>query len=261
MAARFKDRCAIVTGAGYGIGKAIALALGREGAHVVLAARSRDKMEAVATELRAMGTRPSVVLTDVSSEPAVRAMVEASVAAYGAIDVLVNNAGIAGPAGLARDITPEAWSETIGINLSGAFYCAKHVSTPMIERRRGTIVNISSIAGRIGYALRTPYAASKWGMIGLSHSLAAELGPHGVRVNAVVPGSVEGERIHRVIAARATAEGKTQGDVAHWYTKDIPLQRMVTEDEVASAVLYLASDEAAGITGHAIHVDGGYRMI
>jgi NAD(P)-dependent dehydrogenase (short-subunit alcohol dehydrogenase family) len=174
--------------------------------------------------------------------------------------VLVNNAGVTGPTALARDVTAEEWRETLDVILTGAFYCAKHVAASMMERRRGAIVNVGSIASRIGYSLRSPYSASKWGMLGLSHSLAAELGPHGIRVNAVLPGPVQGERIERVVATRAAAEGKSLDEVRDWYVKDIPLRRMVTEDEVAAAVLYLASDAAAGITGQAVNVDGGARM-
>ncbi len=260
MNPRFRERIVIVTGGGYGIGKAIALAFGREGAHVVLAARSEEKMRAVAHALEDLGTRPLVCPTDVSSEEDVRAMVAAALARYDHVDVLVNNSGIAGPTGIARDITAKDWNETLAINLSGAFYCAKHVSASMIARGRGNIVNISSVAGRIGYALRTPYAASKWGMIGLSHSLAAELGPHGIRVNAVLPGSTDGDRLNRVIAARAASEGKTFDEARDWYVKDTPMKRMVSEDEVAEAVLFLASDAASGMTGQAVSVCGGFVM-
>jgi NAD(P)-dependent dehydrogenase (short-subunit alcohol dehydrogenase family) len=255
-----RGRAAIVTGGGYGIGRAIALAFGRAGTNVTLAARSIDKLEVVASELRALGTRALVVATDVASETAVSAMVARTLSEYGAIHVLVNNAGIAGPTALARDVTADDWTRTLAVNLTGAFLCAKHASVSMIEKKRGAIVNISSVAGRIGYALRTPYAASKWGMIGLNHSLAAELGPHGIRVNAVLPGSTKGERLMRVITARAAAEGKTIEEMTDWYTKDAPLGRMVTEDEVADAVLFFASDAASGITGQAISVCGGFCM-
>lgn len=256
----FTDQTVIVTGAGYGIGKAIALGFGRQGANVVLAARSREKLEAVAAELARLGTRPLVVPTDVASEPEVAAMVRTAASRYGGIDVLVNNAGIAGPTKLARDITPGEWEEALAVNLSGAFYCAKHVSGVMIERKRGSIVNISSVAGRIGYPLRTPYAASKWGMIGLSHSLAAELGPYGIRVNAVLPGPTRGERIDQVIAARAAAEGKSFEEASQWFVRDIPLKRMPTAEEVTEAVLFLASDAASAMTGQAVTVCGGFRM-
>ena len=256
---RFRDRIVIVTGGGYGIGRGIALAFGREGAHVVLAARSRGKLEAVAGELRAMGTKPMVAELSVSDEAAVSAMADSAVRSYGRVDVLVNNAGIAGPAGLARDIAGDGWRETIETNLTGAFLCAKHVARGMIERKSGAIVNIGSVAGRIGYALRTPYAASKWGMIGLSHSLAAELGPHGVRVNIVLPGSTAGERLERVVRERSAAEGRTIEETRAFYT-NVPLGRMVTADEVAAAVTFLASDDAKSITGQVLNVDAGFRM-
>src|SRR5262249_23919876 len=157
-----------VTGGGYGIGRAIAFAFGREGAHCVLAARSKEKLEEVASELRGMGTKPAVAVLTVSDEAAVASMVRTAESTYGRIDVLVNNAGITGPTALARDIDAAAWREMVDVNLNGAFYCAKHVSRGMIERKAGAIVNIASIAGRIGYALRTPYAATKWGLVGLS---------------------------------------------------------------------------------------------
>lgn len=257
---RFKGWTVVVTGGGYGIGRAIALAFGREGANLELAARSRDKLEAVAAELRTLDTRPSVTPLNVADEAAVAAMIRGAHARSGRLDVLVNNSGIAGPTLLARDIDSAAWRETLEVNLTGAFLCAKHASAIMIEQRRGAIVNIASVAARIGYALRTPYAASKWGMLGLSHSLATELGPYGIRVNAVLPGPTAGDRIGRVIAARAESEGKSPEEIERWYAKDLPLGRMVSEEEVASAVLYLASDEAAGITGQALNVDAGFRM-
>ena len=256
----FRGQTVIVTGAGYGIGRAIARAFGREGANVVLAARSRDKLAAVADELRAMGTDPSFEVTDVTSEASVESAIAHTLSRYGAIDVLVNNAGIAGPTKLARDVSADEWNETVGVNLTGAFYCAKHVAAAMMARKRGCIVNIASVAGRMAYQLRSPYAASKWGLIGFSHSLAAELAPHGIRVNAVLPGATAGERMERVIATRAEREGKSNDETRAGYLKDVPMGRMITEAEVAEAVLFLASDAASGLTGQAIAVDGGYRM-
>jgi NAD(P)-dependent dehydrogenase (short-subunit alcohol dehydrogenase family) len=260
MAMEFTDQAIIVTGAGYGIGREIALAFGRLGGNVVLAARSREKLDAVAAELKALQTRPLAIPLDVAREAEVAAMVKQAHGAYGKIDVLVNNSGIGGPTALARDVTGDQWRETIDINLSGAFYCAKYVSERMIAAKRGNIVNISSVAGRIGFPLRTPYAASKWGLIGLSHSLAAELGPHGIRVNAVVPGPIEGERIKRQMRDRAQAEGKSYEELMRGQVAGIPLGRMATEAEVANAVVYLASSASAGITGQALNVDGGVRM-
>ncbi len=257
---RFSGWTAIVTGGGYGIGRAIALALGKEGANVALAARSREKLEEVAAALRAMGTDPSVHVLSVADEPAVEAMVDAVHARTGRLDLLVNNSGIGGPTRLARDITAEEWREVLDTNLTGAFFCAKHAARIMMERKRGVIVNIGSVAGRIAYPLRTPYAASKWGMIGLNHALAAELGRHGIRVNAVLPGSTRGERMQRSIAGRAAAENLSLEEAERWFLKDQPIPRMSEPEEVAAAVLFLASDDAATITGQALNVDSGFRM-
>jgi len=257
---RFDQQVVIVTGAGYGIGRGIAEAFAREGARVVLAGRSREKLAAVAEVLSA-GPAPALsVPTDLREEVEVERLFATTHEKLGRLDVLVNNSGIAGPTALARDVLTSEWEETLRVNLTGAFLCARRASALMIEAGRGAIVNIASVAGRMGYPMRTPYAASKWGMIGLSHSLAAELGPHGIRVNAVLPGSTEGERIERVIAARSAAEGLSPDEVRRWFTKDVPLQRMVTAAEVAHAVLFLASDDASGITGQAFSVCGGYQM-
>jgi len=257
---RFAGQTIIVTGAGQGIGKQVALAFGREGGNIVLAARSRDKLEAVAADLRAQGTRPLVVPTDVAVEDDVARMVASTLAAYGGVDVLIANSGIGGPTALCRDVSDADWQQTLGVNLSGAFYCAKHVSRSMIEARRGVIINIVSIAGRIGFGMRAPYAASKWGQLGLSHALAAELGPHGIRVNAVLPGAVEGTRLDDVHAHRAHATGGKFDDIRGRIIADTPLKRLVSEQEVAETVLFLASPAASGITGQALNVCGGLRM-
>jgi len=258
--AELRGQTAIVTGAGRGIGRAIAQALGAQGANIVLCGRSVAAMETLAGELRLQGTRPLVVSCDVRHEPEVERVVSAALEAHGQIDLLVNDAGVGGPTALARDVSAADWHETMDINLTGAFFCAKHVSKPMIERRRGNIVNIASVAGRVGFAMRTPYAASKWGMIGLSHSLAAELGPHGIRVNAVVPGPVDGERYDTVIDSRAAALGITPQAAREGDRQNIPLGRAITPQEVAAAVLFLASDASSGITGQALNVCGGFRM-
>jgi NAD(P)-dependent dehydrogenase (short-subunit alcohol dehydrogenase family) len=256
----FAGKTVIVTGGGYGIGKQIALRFGRSGANVVIAARSQSKLEDVAQELRNMGTNPLALTVDISKEDEVRSMVEAVVDRYSGIDVLVNNSAIAGPTAMVPDVDSTDWHQTVGINLSGTFFCCKHVSRVMRESKKGNIVTISSVAGRMGYPLRAPYAVTRWGVIGLSHTLAAELGPLGIRVNCVVPGPIEGERSERVFVARAEAENMEVDDVKQFFTKDIPIGRMPTEQEVANCVVYLASDNSSGIHGQTIQVDGGFLM-
>lgn len=256
----FSKKTVIVTGGGYGIGKQIALGFGRLGANVVVAARSRKKLEAVAGQLRGMNTDPSALTVDIGIEQDVRDMTKAVVDKYGGIDILVNNAAIAGPTALIPDIDTDDWRAAIDINLSGTFYCCKYVSQVMQKAKSGNIITLSSVAGRTAYPMRAPYAVSRWGVIGLSHTLAAELGPLGIRVNAVVPGPIEGERSNRVFATRAVAENKDIEDVKQFFTKDIPIGRMPTEKEVAQSVIYLASDFSSGIHGQTIQVDGGFRM-
>jgi len=256
----FTDHGIIVTGGGTGIGRQIALTLARQGGRVALAGRRSGPLEAVAAELRALGPEPLVVPTDVADEAQARGLVERALEVFGRLDVLVNNAAVHGPTRLARDVTGAEWRETIAVNLTGAFYCASAASGPMIAAGRGCIVNVGSVVGRMGYSLRTPYTASKWGLIGLSHSLAAELGPHGVRVNAVLPGPVEGERLAEVIRTRAEAQGKSIEEVEAWFARNNPLRRVITPAEVAEAVRFLASPAASGITGQALSVCGGFWM-
>ena len=256
----FDGRTVIVTGGGYGIGKQIAIVFGRLGANIVVAARSVDKIEAVAAELRTMGTDPLPVRTDIGVEASVREMVNSVMDKYGRIDVLVNNAAVTGPSARIPDIDCDDWKETIAINLTGTFFCCKYVSQIMIRAKRGNIITLSSTAGRSCYPMRASYAVTRWGVIGLSHTLAAELGPLGIRVNAVVPGPIEGQRSKGVFEAMARAEDKSFEDVKQFYTKDIPIGRMPTEQEVANAVIYLASDLSVGIHGQTLQVDGGRRM-
>jgi len=250
----------IVTGGGYGIGKQIALTFGRLGANVVIAARSQKKLEEVEAELRAMNTDPLALKVDISSESAVQDMVDQIIGKYQSIDVLVNNSAISGPTAMVPDIETDEWQEAININLNGTFYCCKHVSRVMREAKSGNIITLSSVAGRTAYPLRSAYCVTRWGVIGLSHTLAAELGPHGVRVNAVVPGPIEGERSDNVFRTRATVENMSVDEVKCFFTKDIPIGRMPTEQEVANSVIYLASDFSAGIHGQIIQVDGGFRI-
>jgi NAD(P)-dependent dehydrogenase (short-subunit alcohol dehydrogenase family) len=187
---RLKDRAALVTGAGRGIGRATALALAREGADVALAARNREELEAVAGEVRALGRRALVQPTDVAVESEARALIDATVAAFGRLDVLVNNAGAVAREPL-RELAVEDWDRVIAVNLRGTFLCSKFALEPMLARREGWIVNISSGAGKRGVATRTAYSAAKFGVVGFTDALDAEVRRQGVRVHVVCPGPVE----------------------------------------------------------------------
>lgn len=258
---KLAGKVAVVTGGGRGLGRVIALRLANEGAAVVVAGTGREHVEATAREIVTAGGRSLGVIADVTSEPDVTRMVEATTHAYGRLDVLVNNAGIVGPTASVAEAKLEDWERTLAINLTGAFLCAKHAIPHLVAQRGGRIINITSVAGLIGYAMRSPYAASKWGMIGLTRTLALELGTQGVTVNAIAPGSVRGERIDNVVRARATSLGKSIADIEReFYVEPTALKRMLDPEEIAGTVAFLASDEARGITGETISVSAGFRL-
>jgi meso-butanediol dehydrogenase / (S,S)-butanediol dehydrogenase / diacetyl reductase len=257
---KLPDQAAIVTGGGQGIGKAIALKLAREGADVLVSGRHRETLENTAREIEKLGRRSVVAVTDVSQEPQVSAMVEAALQNFGRIDILVNNAGVTGPTAPITNVSRDEWDHVFAVNLTGAFLCAKAVIPHMIQRRSGKIINISSIAGKLAYALRSPYAASKWGMIGLSRTLAQELGPHNIQVNAICPGPTAGERMRGVIAGRARELDQSEAEVERLYVESTALKRMVDPDHVAAMVVLLVSNEGSSITGEAIDVSAGYAL-
>ncbi len=251
---------ALVTGGGRAIGKCISLRLARDGADVCITSPDCDELEETAAEIRALGRRAEPLVADVTREDQMQTAVARASESLGPIDILINNSGIAGPTAAVGDVELDDWNEVLAVNLTGAFLTSKAVAPRMIERRRGRIVNISSIAGKIGYPLRSPYAASKWGMIGLTLTLAKELGPHGISVNAICPGPVEGERMQRVIEGRAAEIGKSVEEVHREYLQQTVLGRMVTADDVAATVAFLAGPEGANITGQALEVAAGYAM-
>jgi NAD(P)-dependent dehydrogenase (short-subunit alcohol dehydrogenase family) len=254
------NQVAIVTGGGNGIGRAIALRLARDGANVVIAGRRRASLEEAAIAIRALGKKALPVVADVSREDDVNAMARQARETFGRIDILVNNAGIIGPTAPVVSVKRAEWDEVLAINLTSAYLCAKAVLPDMIARRSGKIVNIASVAGKVAYALRSPYAVSKWGMIGLTLTLAQEAGPSNIQVNVVCPGPVAGERMRRVINDRAAELGRSAAEVEQFYVADTALKRMVTEEDVAALVAFLASSEADNITGQAIDVSAGHSL-
>jgi len=242
------NRIAMVTGASRGIGRACALELAKAGVKVALAARQLDKLEEVAGEIRALGGEAFVVAIDLGSQPGIKEAIGKVAKEFGRIDMFVNNAGVTKD-GLALRMKPDDWNLVLQTNLTGAFYCIQQVISPMMKERWGRIVNISSVVGESGNAGQANYVASKAGLIGLTKSLAQELGSRNITVNAVAPGFIETDMTHVL-----KDEQKLK------ITQGIPLGRIGKVEEVACAVRFLCSEEAGYITGNVIDVNGGMYM-
>jgi NAD(P)-dependent dehydrogenase (short-subunit alcohol dehydrogenase family) len=255
-----QNKVAIITGGGHGIGKAIALAYAGAGAAIVVAARAVPPMEETCAELKRLGVRALHVQTNVAVEADCERMVAQTIAAFGRVDVLVNNAGVAGPTARLTEISLAQWQEVMDINLTGCWLASRAALPAMARQGGGQIVNISSLAGREAYPMRSPYAASKWALIGLTQTLAAEWGRSGIRVNAICPGPVAGPRIEEVIKARAKAMGLSEEQVRRAMLGRTALDRMVTEEECARVALFLVGPQSAGVTGQSINVDAGIAM-
>ena len=242
------NRIAMVTGASRGIGRACALELAKAGVRVALAARQVEKLEAVAGEIRAAGGEAFVAPIDVGEHASIKEGVGRVAKEFGRIDILVNNAGVTKD-GLALRMKPDDWNMVLQTNLTGAFYCIQQVISPMMRERWGRIVNISSVVGEAGNAGQANYVASKAGLIGLTKSLAQELGSRNITVNAVAPGFIETDMTH-VLKEEQKAR----------ITQGIPLGRIGRPEEVAAAVRFLCGEEAGYITGNVIDVNGGMYM-
>jgi NAD(P)-dependent dehydrogenase (short-subunit alcohol dehydrogenase family) len=258
---RLKDRVAIVTGGGKGIGKAISLALASEGAIVAVAARTASKLDETVEEIESGGGKAKAIQTDVSDEKQVQQLVAEVINGYGRVDILVNNSGIGGPTVNVVDLKLQEWNEVLAINLTGAMLCAREVLKYMIPRRKGSIINVGSDAGRFGYPMRSPYCVSKWGIIGLTETLAIEVGQYDIRVNCISPAAVRGDRLINVVTGRSNATGVPFEDLMGKITANYALQRPTEEAEVAAAAVFLASHESSGITGHTLVVNCGHYMV
>ena len=248
------DRCtAIVTGAGTGIGKAIAETFAEAGAHVVVSGRTPETVETVAAAIG--GT---AVPCDVTNLDDVEALFARALEINGKIDVLVNNAGQSGPIAPISEVDVEAWRACIEVNLFGTVHCLRVGSRIMCAQGSGSIINLSSLMGLKGYPMRSAYSASKFAVIGLTEAVAREVGPFGVRVNALCPGAVSGELMDRVIARRAEAEGRTPEEIIKEnYTDVAALRRWVSPEEVAACALFLASEASSSVTGERLRTDCG----
>jgi 3-oxoacyl-[acyl-carrier protein] reductase len=245
---RFEGRIALVTGASRGIGAAIARRLGAEGATVLAAARSSEGLERVVSEIVAGPGRAEAVPLDLADLASLEAAVKESLASHGQIDVLVNNAGITED-NLVLRMSRESWDRVLATNLTGAFLLTQAVVKSMVRRRYGRIVNVTSVVGLMGNAGQANYAAAKAGLVGLTKSVARELGSRNVTCNAVAPGFIE-----TAMTDRMTEEARAA------LTGQIPLQRLGRPEDVANAVAYLASEEAGYVTGTVLNVSGGLYM-
>ena len=247
----------LVSGGAAGIGETIAAAYIEAGAQVHVCDVSQGAIAAF------LDRHPNATATqaDVADPDQVAKVFAIQREQFGGLDVLVNNAGIAGPTAGVDRISEEDWQRTIDINLTGQYRFAHHAVPLLRESAHGALIQIASVAGRLGYAWRTPYAATKWAIVGMMKSLAAELGEDDIRVNAILPGIVEGPRMDGVIRARAEQLGVAEAQMRQEYLKKISLKRMVTAEDVAAMALFLCSPAARNVTGQAISVDGNVEYL
>jgi len=241
-------KTALVTGASQGIGRACALALAQAGARVALAARNEAKLNEAAAEIAAAGGSAAVFSLDIASEESIKACAKAAIAHFGSVEILVNNAGITRD-GLSMRMKRADWDDVLSTNLTGAFLMTQALLSPMLKARWGRIINITSVVGETGQAGQANYAASKAGLIGLTKSLARELASRNITANAIAPGYIE-------TAMTAVLDEKQRTSML----SAIPLGRPGTDADIAAAVRFLASDDAAYITGHVLDVNGGMYM-
>ena len=244
-------RTVLVTAGASGIGRWIAKGFSAQGAQVHICDRSTAAIAAMATEEPGI----TATLADVAQVDDVSRVFEDLNDHYGRLDVLVNNVGISGPTAAMEDVEIEAWDETINVNLNSLFYVSR-LAIPLLKRSSGQIVNMASNAGLYGCPLRSPYVAAKWAMIGLTKTLAMELGGYGVRVNAICPGSVDGPRIDKVIENDAISRGVSEAEIRSAYLTQSSLGKFIDAEDIAQTILFLCSDSAKSITGQAIPIDG-----
>jgi len=250
--ASITDQVVLITAGAAGIGRVIAERFLSHGCSVHICDIDRAAMDGFLAD----NPGASASEADVADVAQVGAMFDELTERYGQLDILINNAGIGGPVANLEDITPEEWDRTLAVDLSGQFYVTRLAVPMMKSAGSGSIINISSTAALFGCPMRAPYAASKWAVIGLTKTLAMELGPWGIRVNAICPGSVEGERIERVIRLAATQRNKTPEEIRDAYQRQTSLRRFISAGEVANMAVFLASDLCGSISGQAMSVDG-----
>ena len=252
------EKVAVITGGGRGIGRAIALKFAGEGAAVVVAARTKTEIEAVAKEIRDAGGRGAAVPADVADEKQCEHLIHVATAQFGRVDILVNNAGDYGPVKPVEEISPAEWDRVVAVHLRGAYLLTRLVLPGMYARGAGVILNISSLSAKSAFAWGSPYAAAKAGMLGLTRVVAAEAARKGVRINAICPGPVTETKMSKDLGQTlAERMGVSQEEQLKGFLNTILQGRGQTANEVADAALFLCSGQASAITGQALNVDGG----
>jgi len=256
-----EDKIAIVTGGAQGLGEAICLRLAKEGCHVLVADLNEDAAKSTAEAVRQLDRRAIALKVDVTNEEQVRGMVDLAVAEFGRLDIFVSNAGILF-ADAIEEFAYERWAAVINVNLNGYFLCAKHASRVMMSQRSGAIIQINSKSGKKGSYKSSAYAASKFGGIGLTQSIALELAEYGVRANAICPGNLLDSPlwVDSLYKQYAKKWGITEEEVRQRYIDQVPMKRGCTYDDVTNVVVFLASDQSSYMTGQAINVTGGQEM-
>lgn len=257
---KLKDRKAIVIGAAQAIGNAIALAFFEEGADVALVGRHSNNLSEARRNLSNKGFEGLEVVADITDEAQVDKMVDTVIEEYGRIDILVNCAGHAGPTLPLQELKKSDWDAVIAVNLTGPYLCCKSVLKQMIKQGSGNIISLSGTAGKEGMPLRAALSAAKWGLRGLTQTIAREAGPYGIRANALLPGAVYSPRLQRVFEERALALNTTPEDVEQEFLDTSALGRFASPEEVARACVFLASDDSSMITGEALNFSGGAIM-
>ena len=257
---RLANKTAIITGAAQGMGGTITENLARQGADLVLAARTLEPLEEMAEKVRAMGRRAEIVPTDVTEEAQVVRLIERSREFFdGRIDILVSAAGATGPIETpVWKIDGQAFSDLLQKNVSGVFLPIKHVLPTMIEQRYGKIVTIGGASGMRGYRYRAGYSSSKWAVRGLTRTAALDVGEYNINVNVIMPGIVETPRMDKLCREKAKTRGWTYEQVYQEYVEEMALKRVTTPQDIADAAIFLASDESQNITGQEIVIDGGW---
>lgn len=259
---KLDGQVAIVTGSARGIGAAIARTFSKEGASIVLVdiEKMKSQLDEVAQEINRKGGKAIGIVADCTSVIQVSHMVDETLRRWGKIDILVNSAGLRGPLVPVQEITEQEWDSVLAVNLKAVFLCCKAVLKQMIKQKSGSIVSISGTAGKEGMALRGSLCAAKWGLLGLTQTIAKEAGPYGIRANVICPGGMDEPDLRMMYAERAKGLGMEFSELEKSVLEQTPLRKYASHDEVAKAALFLASSDSSHTTGEALNVSGGRLM-